>query len=111
MLTIEVQPQINIRLRKSYGATGRFSRIQTPPQKTPHLYPLPLRRGEGWVRSLFFCVSSVHICGDWRFLNFVGVLRKLFPKHPRKIDIVQNDHVSVVSFVVVVLPAFAPPAK
>jgi hypothetical protein len=53
----------------------------------------------------------VQICGDWRLLNFVSVLRELVPKDASKIDIVQNDHVRVVFFGVVVLPAFVPPTE
>src|SRR6516225_1557732 len=44
-------------------------------------------------------------------LNFVGVLRQLFPKHAGKIGIVQNYHVSVVLFVIIVLPTFVPPTE
>ena len=46
-----------------------------------------------------------------RLLNFVGVSRERIPKDARQIDIVQNDHVGVVFFVVIVLPAFVPPAE
>src|SRR5438105_15681136 len=45
------------------------------------------------------------------FLNSVDVLRKLVTKHSRKIDVVQNDHVSIVLFGVVILPALVPPTK
>jgi len=39
------------------------------------------------------------------------VLRELITKHARKIDIVQNDHVGIVLFAIIILPAFVPPAK
>ena len=48
---------------------------------------------------------------NWRFLNLVRVLRKLVPKDTRKTGIVKNDHVGIVFFVIVVLPAFVPPAE
>jgi hypothetical protein len=48
---------------------------------------------------------------NWRFLNFVSVLCKFITKHAGKIDIVQNNQVTVVFLGVVVLPAFVPPAE
>jgi len=46
-----------------------------------------------------------------RFLNLVGVPGKFVTEDASKIDIVKNDHIGVVFFVVVVLPALVPPAK
>src|SRR5205085_5431802 len=48
---------------------------------------------------------------DRFFLNFVGVLRELIPEYAGKIEIVQDDHVGIVFFLVVILPAFIPPAE
>jgi hypothetical protein len=55
--------------------------------------PLPLRRKD---RSL---------------LNFSCVLLKLIAKNAGKIGVVQDDHICVVLFAIVVLPAFIPPAE
>src|SRR6184192_210751 len=48
---------------------------------------------------------------NWRFLNFVCMLCKLIAKHACEINVVHNDHVGVVFFVIVVLPAFIPPTE
>ena len=39
------------------------------------------------------------------------VLREFIAKYPRKINIVQDDHVGIMLFVLVILPAFVPPAE
>jgi len=44
-------------------------------------------------------------------LNSVRVFRELLPKDAGKLDIVENDHVGIVFFEVVVLPGFVPPAE
>jgi hypothetical protein len=46
-----------------------------------------------------------------RLLNPVGVPGKFVTEDASKIDIVKNDHIGVVFFVIVVLPAFVPPAE
>jgi len=48
---------------------------------------------------------------NWFFLNFVCVSCKLIAKHAREITVVQNDHIGVVLFMIVVLPPFIPPAE
>jgi hypothetical protein len=48
---------------------------------------------------------------NWFFLNFVCVFCKLIAKYTRETNVVQNDHIGVVFFVVVVLPPFIPPAE
>ena len=58
--------------------------------------------------GLYFCSLSEE---NSVFLNFVCVLCQLAAEYLCKIIIVEDDHVSVVSFVIVVLPAFVPPAK
>jgi hypothetical protein len=45
------------------------------------------------------------------FLNLVSVRGEFVAEHAGKIDIVQDDHVGVVFFAIVVLPAFVPPAE
>jgi hypothetical protein len=39
------------------------------------------------------------------------VVCKLIAKHAREITVVQNDHIGVVLFIIVVLPPFIPPAE
>jgi hypothetical protein len=55
--------------------------------------PLPLRRN------------------DRSFLNFLSVRSEFASEHPRQVNIMENDHVSIVFYMVVVLPAFIPPAE
>ena len=45
------------------------------------------------------------------FLNLIRVFIKLLTKRAREIRIVQDDHVGVVLLMIVVLPAFVPPAE
>jgi len=66
----------------------------------------------GFVIQISFVIPSFgfrHF--NWRFLNFVCVFCKFIAKHAREINVVQNDHIGVVFFVVVVLPPFIPPAE
>ena len=55
--------------------------------------------------------SPLVLRNDGYFLNFIGVLREFFAKNTGQISVVKNDHVSIVFFGVVVLPAFVPPAE
>ena len=55
--------------------------------------------------------SKALIRNNRGFLNFVCVFCKLIAKHTRETNVVQNDHIGVVFFVVVVLPPFIPPAE
>src|SRR6266849_430739 len=48
---------------------------------------------------------------DRSFLNFIGMQREFAAENLRKIRIVQNDHVGIVCFSVVVLPSFIPPTE
>jgi hypothetical protein len=62
-----------------------------------------------FIRHSEFGIASLR--DDRRLLNFGGVSRELIVKHAGKISIVQDDQVGVVLLVIVVLPAFIPPAE
>src|SRR5215467_6684827 len=53
-------------------------------------------------------VSLIRQC---HLLNLVQVTGHFFAKNPRQIRIMPDDHVGVVFLVIIVLPAFVPPAK
>src|SRR5436190_14770129 len=58
------------------------------------------------------CLSFVgSVVGQCHLLNFVEMTGHFFAKNPCEIRIMRNDHVSIVFLVIVVLPAFVPPAK
>src|SRR5437868_12276218 len=74
-------------------------------------------------RSTNFCIT-VPICRklvslstagavSWqrRLLKFLGIASECFAENARHILVVPDDHVSVVFLVIIVLPAFVPPAK
>jgi hypothetical protein len=45
------------------------------------------------------------------FLNLLAMAHEFVAKDACKIDIMQNDHVGVVLFMIVILPAFIPPTE
>src|SRR6266478_3303511 len=65
------------------------------------------------IRPLSFLRHSSFVLRHFyrRLLNFFCVLGKFVAKDADKINIVQNNHVGVVLFVIVVLPALVPPAE